>query len=89
MKCENAEPRPKKYSQSGWLYISELFQRKNKTGELECSQIIEDSEIQPEKVGGPFTQSFWKYLLRVTTCQTEFQVLEVHQGTKKNKQNKS
>lgn len=82
MKCENAELRPKKYSQSGWLYISELFQRKNKTRELEYSQIIADSEIQPEKVGGPFTQSFQKYLLHVTTCQTQFQVLEVHQGTK-------
>lgn len=53
------------------------------TGNLEYGQIIEDLESWSKKMGGLFIQSFKKYLLSVTMCQTDFQVFGVHQGTKK------
>lgn len=48
------------------------------TGNLEYGQIIEDLESWSKKMGGLFIQSFKKYLLSVTMCQTDFQVFGVH-----------
>lgn len=53
----------------GRAFLSWLL-RKNKIRNTKYDQIIEGLESQSEKVGVLFNQSFQKYLLRVTVCQT-------------------
>lgn len=64
MKCENVGLRQKQYpvTQYGCTFLNWL-QRQNKIGKVSSGQIREFGKVV-RKVGGPFIQSFQKYLLK-------------------------